>query len=248
MNRFALPLLLTVCLLLPGPASAAGPAGGLLAWYNFNACDARDNSGGGSDGRLSGSVRCWCGVEGEGLLFDGQSAFVTFAGPVNRAFSTTDFTVSFFLKPEGSSAFPLSLLGKRAACEEEHMLDLLLDFQQEEVRSLVYETTFRYFSGLSPALPPPGWFHYALVREGLYARTYINGQLVQESFLCRGVDISNDALLSFGDSPCVRTGRVRRFRGVLDELRIYERALEHAEIAALYQLTPIEHAQMDCAT
>jgi hypothetical protein len=60
------------------------------------------------------------------------------------------------------------------------------------------------------------------------------------------VDISNTAPLSFANSPCVETGRARRFRGVLDELRVFDRALTNEEVQNLYQRHPIENAQMDC--
>ena len=221
---------------------------GLVAHYTFNRCDARDDTGGGSTGELRGTVQCWCGIEGNGLLFDGQSGYVTFTGLVNDYFTSSDFTISFFIKPESRSVFPFSLLSKREDCGEDYLLDLLLNFEQQELTTLVQESAYSGYRGLSPGLPGTGWLHFALVREGQQARTYINGLPQMESFLCRGIDISNTALLTFGDSPCVRTGRARRFRGILDELRVYDRALSETEIGAIYRRTPIESATMDCVT
>lgn len=218
----------------------------LVAYFSFNSCDGRDDSGRGSFAQPQGNVRCWCGVEDEGLLFDGESAHLIFNGPVNDYFTTSDFTISFYIKPEMRSAFPLSLLSKRADCGEEQFLDILLDYSQREISTLFQETEFKYFPGLSPEPTASGWLHFALVREGARARTYINGHLRRESTRCSGVNIANAAPLSFADSPCTDTGRARRFRGVLDELRVFDRALTHEEILDLYRQYPIENAQMDC--
>ena len=51
---------------------------GLVAYYSFNDCDARDESGYNSHGRMFGNMSCWCGIEGSGLLFDGVDDFVEF--------------------------------------------------------------------------------------------------------------------------------------------------------------------------
>jgi hypothetical protein len=39
---------------------------------------------------------------------------------------------------------------------------------------------------------------------------------------------------------------VKRFKGVLDELRVYDYALSPEEVEALYKLYPIESAEQDC--
>lgn len=221
---------------------------GLVAYYSFNDCDARDETRGGSDGRLRGSTSCWCGIEGEGLLFNGVDDFVEFPGPVNRYFNTTDFTLSFYFKPEGYLVFQQSLFSKREECASFQMFDLMLDLNGQELPTEVHETPQKYYPGLTPGLDTTAWMHFALVREGMRAYTYINGRLARESFRCSSVDISNEALLSFGNSPCVQSGSARRFKGVLDELRVYGRALSSEEIRELYSLHPVERAPEDCVT
>ena len=54
-------------------------------------------------------------------------------------------------------------------------------------------------------------------------------------------------LLAFSNSPCLGQSS-RRFKGVLDELRVYDRALTEEEIERLYDMYPVENAQMDCVT
>lgn len=219
----------------------------LVAYYSFNHCDASDESGNDSDGVLYGRTSCWCGVEGEGLLLDGQSDYIEFPGRVNAAFNTTDFTLSFYVKAAEYSVFEQSLFSKRENCDSLfQMLDIRLDMNHKEMITEVYKHEEKYYPGLSPETDGVDWTHFALVRKGTWAYTYVNGVLQQESRNCSGVDISNDAVLSFSNSPCVKRGKARRFKGILDELRVYERALTEEEIWDLYSKNPVENANDDC--
>lgn len=234
--------------MMPSSSRYFDPNQDLVAYYSFNECDARDDSGNGSNGKLFGSVSCWCGVEDDGLLLDGVNDFIEFQGDVNDYFGTTDFTLSYYFKAEKYMIFQQSLFSKRANCTEYNMLDFLLDLNNKEVKTFVYETPTKHYGALSPNILQPGWHHIALVREGLKASTYINGQLQREGYRCNGIDLSNEASLSFSNSPCIESGRIRRFRGVLDEVRVYNRALEKTEIEQLYSLHPVENAAMDCVS
>ena len=240
---FGLALVLLFSLAAPPDLSK-----GLIAYFTFNECDARDDSGQGSEGQLIGNVRCWCGVEDDGLLLDGQQAHIVFSGTINNYFTTSDFTVSFYIKPEAALVFPQSVVSKREACDDFHLLDIALDTRLQELTTDVQETEEKLYRELGPALPEGNWLHYALVREGVYARTYINGKLLKTARRCSGIDLSNEAPFSIGNSPCVQTGRMRRFKGVIDELRVYDRALSDDEIQWLYEETPVENAQMDCVS
>lgn len=220
----------------------------LIAYYSFNQCDARDDSGNGSDGKMIGAVNCWCGIDDDGLLFDGQGAYLEFSGMVNNYFNTSDLTISFYFRNEGRNIFRQSMLNKRSDCETEYLLDIQLDQIHQEVRTEFRENEFKDYGDISPDLDGNGWHHFALVRKGTLAYTYINGSLIRSGRRCSGVDISNEAKLNFANSPCVERGGTRRFKGILDELRIYDRALSEEEIQALYDAFPIENAASDCYT
>ncbi len=120
---------------------------GLVAWYSFDSCDARDDSGNGSDGKMFGTVECWCGVKNDGLLLDGRNDYIIFEGMVNRYFNTSDFTLSFYFRPTGKSIFKKSLLSKRAICEDSTMLDI--QFSASELDVEFHETAQKDFPGLS---------------------------------------------------------------------------------------------------
>jgi len=241
-------LFLACCFISLINKEAPIPNTGLIAYYSFNNCDAKDETDNGSDGKLYGNVGCWCGVEGNGLLFDGQNGYVEFGGMVNQYFTTSDLTVSFYFKTTNNTIFRESMLSKRDSCNANNMLDIQLNRQFNSVDTYFHETTYKDYGEISPIIDGSGWYHYALVRQGIKAYTYINGQLRREGFRCSGVDIDNDALLAFANSPCVKNGTTRPFKGVLDELRIFDKALTHEEILTIYSRYPVEQAEVNCVT
>ncbi len=245
---FVIGLFLISAGMIPISNRIFNPDEDLIAYYSFNECDARDDSGNGSHGQLFGSVSCWCGVDDDGLLLDGVNDYIEFYGAVNNYFGTSDFTISYYFKPEQYMIFQQSLFSKRLDCTEYNMFDFLLDLNNKEVKTMVHETPSKYYGLLSPAIVQSGWHHIALVREGLKASTYINGQLQKEGYRCNGIDLSNEAVLSFSNSPCIKLGRTRRFRGILDEVRIFGRALNKQEVEELYNQYPIENASADCVS
>ncbi len=220
---------------------------GLVAHYNFNNCDARDLTDNASDGKLFGDVTCWCGIEDDGLLFDGVNDYVEFHGMVNRYFTTSDFSLSFFIRTDQYAFFQQSLFSKREDCGEDHVLDFLLDRNKKIINTKVQQSEYKGYKDISPEIEDGGWYHIALVREGQAARTYVNGNLHKSVSRCSGVDLSNGAILSFSNSPCL-DGRTQRFKGILDEVRVYDRAITDEEVQAIYSLTPIEKAFTDCMT
>ena len=217
----------------------------LVGYYSFDYCDARDESGYNSDGILHGNPECWCGVKDDGLLLDGRDDYIEFEGIINRYFKTSDFTVSFYIRPTGQSPFKTSLLSKKDSCGMYPQMDFVYDGVFNKVEVEVRENEFLYYPGLSTSLDSMQWKHIVLVRKGTEAFTYINGTLRQKSRKCRGVDISNDANLKFGDGPCIGSG-LRRFKGVVDEIKIFDKALSDEEVLHLYRSVPIESAHQDC--
>ncbi len=243
-------LLLTLSIIILGtfnnPTEVAGPSKGLVAYYSFNNCDAKDDSGNGSDGELFGGVGCWCGIDDDGLQFDGVDDFVRFTGSVNRYFNTSDFTISFYFKQSGYAVFKQTMLAKRDSCGDFNMFEIQMNKHKNEVDVDVHETPKRDYPDISPEVKTVGWHHFALVRKGTHAFTYIDGELRRTGIRCSGIDIANEAPLAFADSPCIQTNESKRFKGILDELRVFDTALTHEEIMQLYSIYLIENALADC--
>ena len=73
------------------------------------------------------------------------------------------------------------------------------------------------------------WTHIVVVYDNGVVRTYANGALV-DTYNGSG-SISNAAALNIGQ--CAGLGRATS-RGLIDEVRLFDRALRRAEVKALY--------------
>jgi gliding motility-associated-like protein len=78
------------------------------------------------------------------------------------------------------------------------------------------------------------YHHIAFVRRDRELLFYYDGIQQSLSPSATIVSIVNDGILTLGAGPCLLNGDVR-FRGVLDELRMYNRALSTAEVQELYR-------------
>jgi hypothetical protein len=73
---------------------------------------------------------------------------------------------------------------------------------------------------------PTGWHHVAAVREGGLLKSYVDGSLVACStrFHAPGLNLANAKPLLIG------AGAYEHFNGLMGDVRVYGRALEHHEL------------------
>lgn len=83
-----------------------------------------------------------------------------------------------------------------------------------------------YSSGL--ALSTGQWYHIAIVKTGLNSKLYLNGHLIQDS----NSSFDNDSY-NLGIIGNFSTAGGQACHGVLDEVRVYNKALSHQEINAI---------------
>ena len=77
------------------------------------------------------------------------------------------------------------------------------------------------------------WQQIGIVRESGRLRLYINGELKAVDGTANRVDIQNNGDLIIGDSDC-KSPLEFPFNGLIDELRVYSRALDDQEMRGLY--------------
>ena len=71
----------------------------LEAYFSFDQCKGVDNSGNGSTAALKGGIGCDCGIQDSALRFADANDALNIVGPFADVFSTSDFTVSFYIRP-----------------------------------------------------------------------------------------------------------------------------------------------------
>jgi hypothetical protein len=176
-------------------------------------------------GRMVGNVGLTAGVRGKALdLRDGGSLFIDDAPP-QIAFQGP-FTIAFFVRPEpwGKSGSMPVLLGKGRWDGDGYFVQLY----QRQIR--VGLGRQRCLDAAS--LPSERWTHLAVVWEDRNLRLYVDGELIAATTIAGPLRPSS-LPLRIGGYADTRSPNEYTFRGCLDELVFYDRALHDDEIALL---------------
>lgn len=226
-------ILAIFCIATPASASDKG----LVGYWNFNDCTAKDLTGGGHDGIIQGNPTCVPTSSSiqNGLQFNGVDTSISFPG-LGGFLGKNDFSVSFFIKT-GNAALE-SVLSKRSACSHSQFMDI----RAANDGTIGYEVDNG--NGNYVALGSKGsksLTHIALVRKGPQTLIYSNGKLVAKKAAGEdAADISNRADFGISNSACINADKTKMFSGVIDELRLYNRAITSSEINTLYnQIVPV---------
>lgn len=195
-----------------------------------------DDVAGAAHGVLHGDVSY---VEGRrGLAFYvAPGGYVDF-GPEPGVFGAMDFTLSFWCRLDES--MHAALLAKRAECDPVDMFELRVKSDGD----LIVEAAGAKGSGSSllvtrkAALDDGAWRHVAWRREGGVQTIFVDGCVLVTPVGGKVAVITTDASLLLGRSPCTGSEEgegelVEPFTGAVDEIQLYARALDSAELRAL---------------
>jgi hypothetical protein len=229
-------------------SGAPQPAGLVLALAFDEAAGttAIDSSSSARNGTIRQAVRVLSGKIGGALRFDGVNDWVTVtdttASPLDL---TTGMTIEAWVNPSAMSGWETVLYKERGA-QGAGLLSYALyahdgaPLPGGTARPAGYvrvapaaSTTDRAVRG-SATLPLNTWTHIATTYDGANQRFYVNGVLVGTTPGTGSIASNNGAIRIGGNNSSLN----EFFAGMIDEVRVYNRALSAAEIA-LDMTTPI---------
>ena len=243
-------LLYCFCLLILASIVHAQNPDGLVGYYSFCNCNANDNSGNDNHGMLVGNPSCISGQRGEGFLFNqnpgnngcGQNGGEYIKLPAFDAIWANGFTVCAWVRFDNIANFERILdIGN----ESGDAGGLPVWFGREGAsNNLTLESWINNNGTLNrtvgrlvaPNVITNGSIeYYSATISGNTMRIYVNGVLKAEKqgHTILNVPRSNNFIgrsnWCFADPD---------FKGFMDEVRIYNRALSESEINSLFQQTP----------
>jgi hypothetical protein len=229
---------LTVSAAIAVTVSNVPPPDGLVAAYAFSngsGTSATDLSGNGRTGTISGATWTTAGKFGNALSFDGANDLVTVAD-ANGLDLTTGMTLEAWVNP-------VVLSGWRNVVLKEAAGGLVYSLYAHD--NAPHPASTAIVGGVeintpgAAALPLGTWSHLAATYDGTALRLFVNGVQVGTRAASGSVSTSTGAFRIGGN---IVWGEY--FQGLIDEVRIFNRARTPAEIQADMN-SPVDPALAD---
>ncbi len=212
----------------------------VIAYYSFDSCSIKDIAGNGNVTQVNGAPTCVCGVSDKALKFNGISDEVFFIGTVSDNFQNADFTIAFYFKPDVQIGNQV-ILSKREDCNNINALSVNYNLNSSTITVLMAESdvdkiilTYQLDKGIC-------WQHVVIERRNKAHLLYINDKLVAQANSSKRLKLGNNDPFGLAKGPC--PGELK-FKGAIDEIYIYNKAIDEPEIKKLY-LKPDNIANFD---
>lgn len=211
---------------------------GLAAYYPFNG-SAKDSSGYGNHGTVHGGefVADRLGKPAGAFALDGVDDYISIAGTksLDVAFEMS-IALWLYHKTQDSQKDWYSLVEKSDPDQDGHSrygMWLIRDLVEICVQPVDVSLPHRCLDS-EITLEPEQWHHLVGVSDGRVLRVYINGQLAGEKDFASRSDTSKSHFELFIGTDLYASS-VIYVKGIIDELRLYKRALSETEVKTLYQ-------------
>ena len=218
-------------------SSSSGGAGpldpDLIAWYRFDAFEDAsfaDHSGNSHTATCKDCPTTVDGVFSSAMQTDGVGQHLVVANA--PAFETQMWTLATWVWSEGPPASFVTLIGKPVGVGFSNSYELGLNSTDEVTRFVAGwsdDDTAQSFSSELPASQQ--WFHVAATLSETTATLYLDGAVVNEQALTVSPAFDDNSLYIGADLDLQLVDNF--FAGRMDDVRIYGRALDADEVAAV---------------
>jgi len=162
------------------------------------------------------------------MSLNGTDQQLVFFSGFSNIFSLADFSISFYFKPEPTST-KMSLFLNAEDCTDNNHFSIDYNPSANRVEANLTEDSGLGTKLNGPLDPNRCWQHVAFVRDGNNSLLYVNGELADNNSASTRVDITNNAVLTFGSNVCAD-----RFHGLVDEIAIYDGAINAFDVENLF--------------
>lgn len=193
---------------------------------------AKEMGGKGLDAELINGPKWVNGKFGKAISFDGQSQFVEVNDPLNVGAFGTRHSISVWVNPgaiQNAHADMMGNHGKPGGYEIEQRGGEHNNFYF----GMKIDDTWQggpWANRPSTKLPDGKWSHFVVIRDTKTIKHYLNGKKTVEYKISDNQVDDSQANFLFGHSACCAG---RNFKGILDEIVIFKKALGTDEIRSL---------------
>jgi hypothetical protein len=215
---------------------------GLVLWLTFDegtGTTTKDLSGNGNNGTLYNfnftATSGWTtGKVGGALSFDGVNDYVEI--PNSSSLNPTKITIVYWFYSREVGIPQKTILQKPYTSHSSPYYQYATFLYNSALH-----TRFSIGSASSQTaqisnISPNIWYYYAVTYDGTYAKTYLNSELKTNNQFTGSIDGYN-TVIQLAAYPNLPKNSNYCWNGLIDEVRIYNRALSDSEIKALYDAT-----------
>jgi hypothetical protein len=228
-------LLIVFMVGLVATMNAQIPTNGLIGSWPFNG-NANDESGNGNNGAINGPSLTIdrFGNPNSAYFFDGINDYIEI--PLNTLFNTDKFSISVWVKLNNTigPTPDLYIINKGNDASQLqwriYHQGVAPSADSSSLVNDVFTTSGRYIA--RDYIPVNQWINICMVNDSSHLKMYLNDSLVKSTSLS-GVINKTSNNFTIG-ARIVGSNPGSFFIGEIDDIRIYDRALDSIEIASLY--------------
>ncbi|WP_289024433.1 PKD domain-containing protein [uncultured Salegentibacter sp.] len=216
------------------------PGGELAAFYSFNGNELDAGPNALNPTAVGSGVTFEDGRDGQVGVFGGEGGLMVTDNEFFN-FGTSNYSVSLWIKTDNTSKMMVwQESGANGAKDNQSWLRIGDNTSDRLIRFAIEDPTGGKILNIGEAEVPLGvsdnqWHHVVTVRDGVTTRVYVDGEMVKEDSAPDLKHVSNEQNFKIGVQE--QEGNFHSFfKGLLDDLVIYNRALTAEEVVELYNL------------
>lgn len=197
---------------------------GLVAAYSFeeDGIEVIDQSGNRNTGTILGATRYDVGYFGKGIMFDGENDVVEIKDSDSLDISSK-ITIEAWINPSSPMNSWRSIVAKEQ--DNQIVYQLFANTNIDKPAFVLWIDGGEKVSNSRTQVFFNKWQHLSATYDGKYQRFYINGILKNKKVQTGKILVSNGSLYIGGNKVWGE-----HFKGIIDEVRIYNRALSRTQI------------------
>jgi hypothetical protein len=204
------------------------PTSGLVGWWPFNG-NANDESGNGNNGTVNGATLTTdrFGVANKAYSFNGSNLVSNYITLNNPLTTSTSFSFSYWLQRSvtTNAKWHFMVLGTNANHELLFNLDTLIYRNYNNSNGNYFDVKTYVPNNLQ-------YSHLCITTNGTQTTLFVNG--IQVGSGMQNIVAAGSGTLHFGKHSTFAVNTATAFNGKMDDIAIYNRALNQQEINNLY--------------
>ncbi|MEY4204882.1 MAG: hypothetical protein RL013_2586 [Bacteroidota bacterium] len=234
MNQMRLFFFLFFTISVTAGASGQAVNDKLEAYFSFDNCNGVDDSGNGSAAALKGNIGCDCGILDSAIRFADNNDALNLVGPLSDIFTTSDFTISFYIRPpDGQNQVNSQvIMAKQDTCNLSRSFWVRYVPKFNRISAGISENDTLFVTLNAKLDNNPCWQYITLTRSNLNFSLFVNGTLRDSRNSKARINLTNTSPLRVGEPVCPLD---IPYKGMFDELRFHSRAFTEEDLARYYR-------------